>query len=263
MMNTIESAPSRGAARPRAVLDGSRPLQAGPPAWRLFRSILELQQSGPTGARERAARLGELCRLVCEMHRLEVEVRGKLPETPAIVVANHLGYIDPVVLCSLIPLCPVAKSEIAEWALLGAALERLNVSFVRRGNAWSGARVLLRSLRSLRAGVSVLNFPEGTTSRGSLLPFHLGAFWLSRHTGLPLVPVSMDFEDMWLCWVDREAFLPHYARVWWGSGPRRVRVSVGTPLDPEQYRSVLDLSFAAQTSIASGRAPYASSAVLP
>jgi len=263
MMNTFESAPSRSAARTKAILGGARSLQAGPPAWRLFRAIVELKQFGPVDPRERAARLRELCRLFCEIHQIQVEVRGKLPETPSIVVANHLGYIDPVVLCSLIPLSPIAKSEIAEWALIGSALVRLNVSFVRRGNAWSGARVLLRSLRSLRAGVSVLNFPEGTTSRGSLLPFHLGAFWLSRHTGLPLVPVSMDFEDMGLCWVDREAFLPHYARVWWGGGPRRVRLSVGAPLDPEQYRSVLDLSFAAQTSIASGRAPYASSAVLP
>src|SRR5689334_14587078 len=162
MMNTFESAPSRSAARTKAILGGARSLQAGPPAWRLFRAIVELKQFGPVDPRERAARLRELCRLFCEIHQIQVEVRGKLPETPSIVVANHLGYIDPVVLCSLIPLSPIAKSEIAEWALIGSALVRLNVSFVRRGNAWSGARVLLRSLRSLRAGVSVLNFPEGT-----------------------------------------------------------------------------------------------------
>ena len=257
MMNVFESAPASSGAPPTAMLDGARRRQSGPPAWRLFRSLVELHQAGPIEARAQAQHLGELCRLVCEMHRLQIEVHGTLPETPSIVVANHLGYIDPVVLCSLIPLSPIAKNEIADWALVGAALERLNVSFVIRGDAWSGARVLLRSLRSLRAGVSVLNFPEGTTSRGNLLPFHLGAFWLSRRTGLPVVPVAMDFEDMSLCWVDREAFLPHYARVWWGGGPRRVRVSVGAPLSPERYRSELDLSFAAQTSIARGRAPYA------
>ena len=201
--------------------------------------------------------------MICDLHRVEVELRGGLPEQPSIVVANHLGYIDPMVLCALMPLSPIAKREISDWALVGAPLERLNVSFVRRGDAHSGARVLLRSLRALRAGVSVLNFPEGTTSRGGLLPFHLGAFWLARHTGLPVVPVAMDFEDMGLCWVDREAFLPHYAKVWWTGGPRRVRVSVGQPLYPCDYRSELDLSWAAQRSISLARCPYPSGASLP
>jgi 1-acyl-sn-glycerol-3-phosphate acyltransferase len=220
--------------------------------------MLELRRSAPATAMARAERLQELCGLVCELHRVEVELRGVLPDRPSIVVANHLGYIDPMVLCALMPLSPIAKREISDWALVGAPLERLNVSFVRRGDAHSGARVLLRSLRALRAGVSVLNFPEGTTSRGGLLPFHLGAFWLSRHTGLPVVPVAMDFEDMGLCWVDREAFLPHYAKVWWAGGSRRVRVSVGQPLYPEDYRSELDLSWAAQRSISLARCPYPS-----
>ena len=236
---------------------GQRPL-AHSPAWRVLRSLIELRRGGPVGARARAERLMELGRVVCELHRVEVELRGSLPEQPSIVVANHLGYIDPMVLCSLMALSPIAKREIADWALVGAPLERLNVSFVRRGDGHSGARVLLRSLRALREGVSVLNFPEGTTSRGGLLPFQLGAFWLSRRTGLPVVPVAIDFEDTGLCWVDREAFLPHYAKVWWAGGPWRVRVSVGEPLYPGAYRSELDLSWAAQRSIGLGRCPYPS-----
>jgi 1-acyl-sn-glycerol-3-phosphate acyltransferase len=261
----VASAPNHA----RALQDPSfepggwqRPLVQSP-AWRVLRSILGLRRGGPVGAAARAERLKELCRLVCDLHEVEVELRGALPEHPSIVVANHLGYIDPMVLCALMPLSPIAKREISDWALVGAPLERLNVSFVRRGDAHSGARVLLRSLRALRAGVSVLNFPEGTTSRGGLLPFHLGAFWLSRYTGLPVVPVAMDFEDMGLCWVDREGFLPHYAKVWWAGGPRRVRVSVGEPLHPEDYRSELDLSWAAQRSISLGRRPYARGARLP
>lgn len=242
---------------------------AAPQAWRVLRALVELRQSvelrraRPEELRQKAVRLRELCNMVCDMHRIDIEVRGQLPQSPAIVVANHLGYIDPVVLCSLLPLSPVAKSEISDWALVGVPLERLNVSFVRRGDAHSGARVLLRSLRNLRAGISVLNFPEGTTSRGGLLPFHLGAFWLSRRTGVPIVPMSMDFENMGLCWVDQEAFLPHYARVCWGGGTRRVRVSVGQPLHPGDYRSELDLSWAARESIVRGRAPYAPGAALP
>ncbi|HWO10341.1 MAG TPA: lysophospholipid acyltransferase family protein [Polyangiaceae bacterium] len=243
-------------AGPEAPPTWQRPLPSSP-AWRVLRSVVALRRGAPLlGTQARAAQLKELCELICELHGIEVELRGRLPKQPSIVVANHLGYIDPVVLCALQPMSPIAKREISDWALVGAPLERLNVSFVRRGDAHSGARVLLRALRALRAGVSVLNFPEGTTSRGGLLPFHLGAFWLSRRTGLPVVPVAMDFEDMGLCWVDREAFLPHYAKAWWNGSSRRVRVSVGEPLHPEDYRSELDLSWAAQRSIMRGRCPY-------
>lgn len=253
--------PGRGRGRAAAHESGERASSA--PAWRVLRALLELRhERAPSHARPdelrlRAERLRELCGLMCAAHQIEVEVRGQLPDFPAIVVANHLGYIDPVVLCSLLPLSPIAKREIAEWALVGVPLERLNVSFVRRGHAHSGARVLLRALRNLDAGVGVLNFPEGTTSRGELLPFQLGAFWLSRRTGVPVVPIAVDFEDEGLCWVDREGFLPHYARVCWSGGPRRVRASVGQPLYPEDYRSDIDLSWAARESIAGARAPFA------
>jgi lyso-ornithine lipid O-acyltransferase len=274
MMNLVQN-PSRSRAASRAVVEpdlgslrslGLLPDDApsarvtrspsGPPAWQVFRALVALRHTAPAELQEKAGRLRELCRMVCDLHRIQVEVRGELPRAPAIIVANHLGYIDPVVLCSLLPLSPIAKSEISDWALVGVPLERLNVSFVRRGDAHSGARVLLRSLRTLQAGISVLNFPEGTTSRGGLLPFHLGAFWLSRQSGVPIVPLAMDFENLGMCWVDREAFLPHYAKVCWSGGARRVRVSVGEPLYPDDFRSELDLGWAARESIARCRAPY-------
>jgi lyso-ornithine lipid O-acyltransferase len=228
----------------------------GAPVWRLLGGLAELHRTAPLDLAQQAARLSELCGWACELHGIDIEVQGALPKSPCVVVSNHLGYIDPVVLCSLIPCSPIAKAEIKNWAFVGAALERLNVSFVQRGNPASGARVLLRSLRALRAGVSVLNFPEGTTTRGGLGPFHLGAFWLARRAGLPIVPIGMEFEDDSLCWVGDEAFLPHYAKLWWSSGRRRVRVCVGQPLEPGAYRSDLDLGWVARAGITRARRPY-------
>lgn len=231
------------------------PVAPPPPLWRLLAALRGLHQVGPLQLAAQAARLRELCGWACELHGIEVEVQGELPTTPCIFISNHLGYIDPVVLCSLIPCSPIAKAEIRDWALVGSALERLNVSFVRRGDPASGARVLLRSLRTLRAGVSVLNFPEGTTSRGGLGPFHLGAFWLARRSGLPLVPMGMDFEDLGLCWVGDAGFLPHYAKLCLRPRRRRVRVVVGQPLHPRAFESELDLGWAARDSITLARQP--------
>jgi 1-acyl-sn-glycerol-3-phosphate acyltransferase len=222
-----------------------------------------LESAGNGGLRESAQELSRMCRRACALHGIQIEQHGALPDRPAVYVANHLGYIDPVVLCSLLCCSPIAKSEIRSWPWVGTLLGRLNVSFVRRGSPQSGARVLRQCLRTLKAGVSVLNFPEGTTSRGGLLPFHLGAFWLARRAGLPLVPVAVDFERVEMCWVDDEAFVPHYFRMCLGklSGkPNNVRVSIGDALDPASFRSELDLCFAAQRAIASLRRPYVDAA---
>jgi lyso-ornithine lipid O-acyltransferase len=232
--------------------------------WRVLGALMALRRRGPTQLGAQAARLRQLCGWVCQLHGIELTLRGALPKGPVIVVANHLGYIDPLVLCSLFECSPIAKREIGDWPLLGRPLARLNVSFIRRGSPASGARVLLSCMRALGGGVSVLNFPEGTTSRGQeLLPFHRGAFWLSRHTGLPIVPVAVHFEDRELCWVDDQAFLPHYLRLWCSGRRRLVRVFVGPTLHPGDFETESELCGAARASIARQRETLAGAAALP
>jgi len=226
---------------------------------RALSSFSELRDAPDSEAQEQAEALRELCRGLCRLHGIQVELCGQLPERPMVIVANHLGYIDPLVLCSLVRCSPIAKSEISGWPVIGPVLRRRNVSFVRRGSPHSGARVLKRCLASLRAGVSVLNFPEGTTSRGGLLPFQMGAFWLARRSGLPILPVAMDFESLAMCWVGDDAFLPHYGKLLLGKWQRqscKVRVAVGEPLEPARFHSELDLCWATRGAITRLRRPY-------
>jgi lyso-ornithine lipid O-acyltransferase len=248
------------ALRADAALQASPPSASGPSLLRLWRALEQLQRAGGADLAACAQELRRTCRQVCELHAFDVELTGSLPREPVVLVANHLGYIDPLVLCSLVACSPIAKSEILGWPLIGEPLRRMNVSFVRRGAPESGARVLKQCLRTLRSGVSVLNFPEGTTSRGGLLPFALGAFWLARKSGVPIVPVGMEFETPDMCWVDDEGFVPHYGRLLWGQlqGRRqRVRVCVGEPIASAQFQSEIESSWAARRAIARLRRPYA------
>jgi hypothetical protein len=105
----------------------------------LWASLQRLHAVGAGGLKERAEELRHMCRRTCELHGIGVELVGQLPKGPAVFVSNHLGYIDPVVLCSLVACSPIAKSEIRAWPLVGEPLSRLNVCFVRRGSALSGA----------------------------------------------------------------------------------------------------------------------------
>jgi len=86
---------------------------------------------------ERAAWLAEN---LCAIHGLQIERFGDLPRRPVVLVANHVGYFDPMVLLSLLPAMPIAKRELGEWPLLGRSLAPLGVALVRRGDPYDGAR---------------------------------------------------------------------------------------------------------------------------
>jgi 1-acyl-sn-glycerol-3-phosphate acyltransferase len=61
--------------------------------------------------------------------------------------------------------------------------------------------------------VSVLIFPEGTTTHGDrVLPFKRGSFGVAALAGVPVVPVALRYESAAAAWVGDDTFLPHYMR---------------------------------------------------
>ncbi len=150
---------------------------------------------------------------ICRMHGLRVEVSGRPTDRAAVYAANHLGYIDPILVISQAPMLAVSKMEIAGWPLFGKAMNSSGILFVKRGDVHSGARLLRKALRLLRAGVSILNFPEGSTTNGSsLLPFHRGIFGIARLADAPVVPVRIAYHSCSLTWYGDMTFFPHYLR---------------------------------------------------
>ncbi|MEZ4250872.1 MAG: lysophospholipid acyltransferase family protein [Polyangiales bacterium] len=194
-------------------------------------------QEIPADAPSRARRLAWVAEQMCALHGVDVIVRGRVPEGPAVYVANHLSYLDPLAIVTHAPSIAIAKREVADWPLLGDPMRRLGVLFVDRDSATSGARVLLQARRELLAGASVLAFPEGTTTRGDrVLPFRRGVFGVARQLRVPVVPVTLRYDTPEAAWVGDEAFLPHYVRTTTRTATRAY-VRFDTPLDPMAFDS--------------------------
>ena len=186
-----------------------------------------------------AERLAWLAGELCAVHGIHIDREGELPEGPVVLVANHVGYLDPMVMLSQIPALPIAKRELGDWPLLGRALEPLGVSLVRRGDPYDGARALRRAAAALEDGVGVLVYPEGTTTGGvSVLPLRRGIFGVARRLGIPVVPVVLRYESPGVAWVGEQWFVPHYARVL-AKSSLRVRLTIGNPItsrqDPQSF----------------------------
>jgi 1-acyl-sn-glycerol-3-phosphate acyltransferase len=145
-----------------------------------------------------------------------------------VVVANHSSHADTAVLLAALP--PTARPVFAAAADYWfddpmrrcVATSLAGVLPVARsgGNAYAG--LLAAARPALRAGRTVVIYPEGTRSTdGHIGDFRSGAVQLARDCGVPIVPVAV---------LGTAAVLPkngHYRR-----GAMQVRI--GTPVDPQR-----------------------------
>jgi 1-acyl-sn-glycerol-3-phosphate acyltransferase len=197
-----------------------------------------------------AGRAARTARTILGVHGVDVRVSAAPTGGPFLVVANHVSYLDPLVVSSVVPCISIAKGETAGWPLVGPGLRALGVVFVRRGDGYSGATALRQAWRALRAGVSVLNFPEGTTSDGRQVgPFRRGVFGLAMLSGAPILPVRLAFDDARAPWFGGATFAPHY---WKLAGVERVTVHVriGDPIDPRPHDDAQSLASRVQAIVA-------------
>lgn len=111
-----------------------------------------------------------------------------------VVAANHESFADILVLLSSLPL-PVrflAKRSIFRVPVLGWSIRAAGFVPVDRGDRARGATAVDASLKLLKAGRSILVFPEETRTRsGELLPFKPGAALLALRSGAPLLPLGV------------------------------------------------------------------------
>ncbi|MDX2028461.1 MAG: lysophospholipid acyltransferase family protein [Alphaproteobacteria bacterium] len=134
----------------------------------------------------------------CLLHVLGFRVRAHgavAGGSPILFVANHTSYLDIIVLGALLPAYFVAKSEVADWWLIGFLAKLQNTAFIERQ-----ARHVNQQKNSLSArltrGESLILFPEGTSTDGMrVLPFKSSLFSLAEQVpselGLQVQPVSL------------------------------------------------------------------------
>ena len=149
----------------------------------LYLSVAARRQPAPKRLAYRARRQEIGCRLLCKIAGIRVTVHGRLPEssTPTgkgrLLVCNHIGALDPIVLASRMAVSFAGKAEIAQWPLVGWVTREMGVFSVERDRRASAGVFVEQVQERLARGVDVLVFPEGRTTRGaSVLPFKTGAF---------------------------------------------------------------------------------------
>jgi len=109
----------------------------------------------------------------------------------AIVMINHIAFVDPVLVLACLPrnVVPLAKIEVYKIPIWGIFPRLWDVIPVRRGEVDRTA--LAKSLKVLEAGEILLMAPEGTR-HPTLQQGKEGMAYLAWRTGAPIVPVAVD-----------------------------------------------------------------------
>lgn len=129
---------------------------------------------------------------------IKLVVIGKPPsQGPVLLAANHISWLDIVVIMACCSSRFVAKSEVRQWPLIGTLAGAASTLFIARASRRDALRVVHRMAAHLQSGDVLAIFPEGTTSNGlTLLPFHANLFQAAISANAPVQPVALQFLEV-------------------------------------------------------------------
>jgi 1-acyl-sn-glycerol-3-phosphate acyltransferase len=189
---------------------------------------------------------------------IRVRVEGQPLAGSHLTAANHISWLDIPVLSALEPTRFISKSEVRHWPIAGSLAVAAGTFFLRRGKG--GTPPLLEKLTPyLRAGGSVVLFPEGTTTAGAeVRPFHPRLFSAAIEAQRPVQPVTLQYTrssrgEAVAPFIGDDSLGAHLLRLLCAEG-LAVSVLYGPPIAPEGGRDAL--AGEAETHVRSALAPF-------
>lgn len=153
---------------------------------------------------------------------MRIRVEGRPPRPPFFLVANHLSYVDIIVIVAHLECNFVAKNDIAGWPGMGWLASGVGTIFIDRKNFQDIPRVIRLINDSLDENLGVVLFPEGTSTMGDrIMPFSPALLEPAARAGYPVsyaaisyrTPPSEPPAHAAICWWGDMDFLPHFLKL--------------------------------------------------
>ncbi|WLE58241.1 1-acyl-sn-glycerol-3-phosphate acyltransferase [Burkholderia plantarii] len=180
-----------------------------------------------------------LCGMRLVVHHDEARL-----DAGALVIGNHVSWLDIYVINAWRPTPFVSKAEVRQWPVVGWLAEKLGTIFLQREKRSEAKRIMHELAERLNGGELMCVFPEGTTSNGlDVLPFHSNMFQAAVEAGRPVQPLCIMYEDA----QGRQSVAPAYTgKMSLGTSLGRVlrdaplvaHLYVGTPIEAGDRREL-------------------------
>lgn len=139
----------------------------------------------------------EWTRQMLDILGVALQVRGTPPaHGPVLLAANHISWLDILVMNAARPAHFVSKADVRHWPVLGALVTGAGTLYIERERRRDAMRVVHKMAEHLREGDVLAVFPEGTTGDGlALLPFHANLIQAAISAEAPALPVGLSYVD--------------------------------------------------------------------
>lgn len=197
---------------------------------------------------------------LCRVFGVRTVLRGRIQPPPVLVVANHISWLDIMVLYSLARTGFVSKAEVAGWPVIGSLASLVDTVFHHRGSHDSANAVTNAMTLRLNEGGRVAIFPEGGIRPGDgVKVFHARLFRAAVDAECPVQPVMIRYLrggaiDHGMTFREDERFVNNFLRLM-GGPSCRCEVRFLEPMEAAG-RARRELAAAAQAAVADAyRAP--------
>ena len=158
--------------------------------WRIKTEFPKLEPHAQARAVE------EWSQAMLSMMGITVRLQGKPSKGPVLMAANHISWLDILVMHAASHCRFVAKLEIRDWPLLGVLTAGGGSLFIERTSHRDAKRVVHLMADALAKGQVLGVFPEGGTGDGkTLLPFHGNLLQAAIEAQSPIQPVGLQFLE--------------------------------------------------------------------
>jgi len=128
---------------------------------------------------------------------IDTEIVGELPKNGALIVSNHISWLDIHAISAICSVRFVAKSEVARWPIFGLFAKKLNTFFINRESKTQARKMIGDLSDALKSGDRICVFPEGTSSDGtSVLNFHSNFFESAIQAQVECIPLGILYENL-------------------------------------------------------------------
>ena len=131
---------------------------------------------------------------------VERRIRGEPPALhgrPAVLVANHVSWLDIYVVHAVWQVRFIAKSEVRNWPVIGWLSARTGTLFIERANRRHAAQINRAIHSAFLEGDAIGVFPEGTTTFGDEVGrFHASLLQPAVDEHALVYPVALRYLDL-------------------------------------------------------------------
>ncbi|MBL7664785.1 MAG: 1-acyl-sn-glycerol-3-phosphate acyltransferase [Bacteriovoracaceae bacterium] len=165
-------------------------------------------------------------RSIMIVFNLKISYRGDVNELKKsrsrLIVANHMSYLDILIMASQKPACFVTSVEVREMPFLGQLSLVGGCLYVERRNKEKIHEEVQQLESALNSGLNIVIFPEATSTNGTeVLRFKRPLFNAAIKAKKDVLPLTINYvrindtnvcinnRDL-LCWYGDMEFLPHF-----------------------------------------------------